>query len=162
MVPLDRMFPFQRSNRLLIPFTYSGVPTELVDAKVAGVKEAVAELKELGTSEPVIKVNVAITESGFAGIQDAFVYVDPKKEDDTLAGKPQLIYTHFVLQLVHTCNREDKGFLRWCCKRRVNRSRVEHGCRRSRGNGICVKCVCVSNTEQEDGQKWQRSEYYCT
>ena len=65
----------------------SGVPTELVEASVTGVKEAVANLTELGTSEPIIKINVVITESGFVGIQDAFAYVDPKKEDESLAGK---------------------------------------------------------------------------
>ena len=45
-----------------------------------------AELIENGAIEPVVKATVTITESGFAGVQDAIAYGEIKK-DESFAGE---------------------------------------------------------------------------
>lgn len=49
------------------------------------MKEALANLTELGAVDPVVKATVAISESGFLSIRDAHAYAEVK--DDSLTGK---------------------------------------------------------------------------
>lgn len=63
----------------------SGIPTDLVEAEISGVKEAFAELEEAGAVDPVVKATLAVSESGFAGIQDAVAYGEIK---ESLTGMP--------------------------------------------------------------------------
>lgn len=58
---------------------------DLLEAEITGVKEAFAELEEAGATEMVVKATLAISESGFAGIQEAVAFGDVKK-DDSFAG----------------------------------------------------------------------------
>lgn len=68
----------------LICFLNSGLPNDLSEVDVIGVKEALANLTEAGAIDPVVKATVMISESGFAGIQDAVAYGEIK--DDTFTG----------------------------------------------------------------------------
>ena len=79
------MSPLLDSIRLQILTSCSGIPTDLLEAEITGVKDAFAELEEAGAVDPVIKATLAVTESGFAGIEDAVAYGEIKK-DETLAG----------------------------------------------------------------------------
>ena len=49
------------------------------------MKDALANLTERGAAEPVVKLTVALTESGFAGVQDAVLFGEIK--DEGLIGK---------------------------------------------------------------------------
>lgn len=52
----------------------------MVEAKIGGVAEAIANLTEQGVFEPVIKTTIALSESGFVSISDA-VAVGEVKQD---------------------------------------------------------------------------------
>lgn len=52
---------------------------------MVGIAEAMLNLTERGAIDPVVKVTVALTDSGMASIQDAIVYGEIK--DDSIAGK---------------------------------------------------------------------------
>lgn len=58
----------------------------MLEAEISGVEAAIAELIEAGATEPVVKATVLVTESGFAGIQDAVAYGEIKK-DESFAGE---------------------------------------------------------------------------
>ncbi|KIJ47301.1 hypothetical protein M422DRAFT_249147 [Sphaerobolus stellatus SS14] len=60
-------------------------PSEISQFRIEGVAEALGNLTERGAIEPVIKVNVVLTESGFAIVQDAVAHGEIK--DDSIAGK---------------------------------------------------------------------------
>jgi hypoxia up-regulated 1 len=49
------------------------------------VSEAIGNLTERGAVDPVVKVTVQLSESGFAGIQDAIAYGEIK--DTSFAGE---------------------------------------------------------------------------
>ncbi|KAI5119564.1 hypothetical protein M0805_005628 [Coniferiporia weirii] len=82
---------FKRKDDFVVTMSYrgsvgAGLPTELLEAEIIGVKEALAELAEAGAIDPVVKATLALSESGFAGIQDAVAYGEIKK-DESFAGK---------------------------------------------------------------------------
>ena len=52
-----------------------------MEAELSGVKEALAELTEAGAVDPVVKATLVLSESGFAGIQNAIAYGEIKKDD---------------------------------------------------------------------------------
>ena len=58
---------------------------DLLEAEITGVKEAFAELEEAGATDMVVKATLAVSESGFAGIQEAVAFGDIKK-DESLTG----------------------------------------------------------------------------
>ncbi|KAH8112056.1 actin-like ATPase domain-containing protein [Phellopilus nigrolimitatus] len=83
---------FKRKDDFVLRMGYkasveAGFPTELLQAEISGVKEALAELVEAGAVDPVVKATVVLSESGFAGIQDAVAYGEIKKDDESFAGK---------------------------------------------------------------------------
>ena len=61
-----------------------GYPTDFIEAEIHGVGEAVKNITEAGATDPVVKATVVVSESGFAGIQDAVAYGEIK--DDSLSG----------------------------------------------------------------------------
>lgn len=63
----------------------SGIPTDLLETDILGVKEAIANLTERGAIDPVVKATVVLSESGFAAIQDAVAYGEIK--DSSITGK---------------------------------------------------------------------------
>lgn len=63
----------------------SGYPTDLLEANIKGVAEALKNLTEAGAIDPVVKATVSLSESGFASIQDAVAFGEIK--DDSIAGK---------------------------------------------------------------------------
>ena len=63
----------------------SGYPTDLLEANIKGVAEALKNLTEAGATDPVVKATVSLSESGFASIQDAVAFGEIK--DDSIAGK---------------------------------------------------------------------------
>ena len=54
------------------------VPTEILEAHITGIPEAIGNLTERGAVDPVVKVTVVLSESGFAGVQDAIAYGEVK------------------------------------------------------------------------------------
>ncbi|KAG9310975.1 Hsp70 protein-domain-containing protein [Chiua virens] len=64
-----------------------GFPREILQVDITGVREAVANLTDRGATDPVVKLTVALSESGFVSAKEAVVYGDIKSE--TLAGMLQ-------------------------------------------------------------------------
>lgn len=58
-------------------------PSQISQAEILGVNEALANLTERGAIDPVVKVTVALSESGFAVLQDAVVFGEIKDESIT-------------------------------------------------------------------------------
>lgn len=52
----------------------------IVEAKIGGVTEAIANLTEQGVVEPVIKTTITLSESGFVSISDAVAIGEVKQE----------------------------------------------------------------------------------
>jgi hypoxia up-regulated 1 len=52
----------------------------IVEAKIGGVAEAIANLTEKGVLEPVIKTTIALSESGFVSISDAIAVGEVKQD----------------------------------------------------------------------------------
>lgn len=52
----------------------------VVEAKIGGVAEAIANLTEQGVFEPVIKTTIALSESGFVSISDAIAVGEVKQD----------------------------------------------------------------------------------
>ena len=65
-------------------FYDSGYPTDLYEVSIAGISEALANLTEAGATEPMVKINVFLSESGLVTVQDAVVHGEIK--DTTLTG----------------------------------------------------------------------------
>lgn len=65
---------------------FRGIPTEILEAEISGVAEAIGNLTERGAVDPVVKVTVVLSESGFTGIQDAIAYGEVK--DSSFTGAP--------------------------------------------------------------------------
>ena len=53
----------------------SGYPTDLVEVEITGIPEALKNLTEAGAVDPMVKINVHLSESGFVSVQDAVVQV---------------------------------------------------------------------------------------
>jgi len=52
----------------------------IVEAKIGGVAEALANLTEKGVLEPLIKTTIALSESGFVSISDAIAIGEVKQD----------------------------------------------------------------------------------
>lgn len=81
---------FRRKDDFSLKLTYrsppvAGYPTDLLEAEIKGIPEALKNLTEAGATDPVIKATVMLSESGFASIQDVIAFGEIK--DDTIAGK---------------------------------------------------------------------------
>ncbi|KAI6117497.1 heat shock protein 70 family [Pisolithus croceorrhizus] len=61
-----------------------GFPREILEAQISGVVEALGNLTERGAIDPVIKVTVALSQSGFVSVEEAIAYGEVKS---TIAGK---------------------------------------------------------------------------
>lgn len=61
-----------------------GFPREILEAQISGVAEALGNLTERGAIDPVIKVTVALSDSGFVSVEEAVAYGEIKS---SIAGK---------------------------------------------------------------------------
>lgn len=61
-----------------------GIPSKIIEAELVGIQEAITNLTEAGVKEPVVKLTVSISDSGFATLEDAIVFGEMK--DDSIAG----------------------------------------------------------------------------
>jgi hypoxia up-regulated 1 len=80
---------FRRKNDFSLAFSYkeppaSEFPVELLDARISGVAEALANITEAGGVDPVVKATILYSESGFVSVPEAIAYAEIK--DDSLAG----------------------------------------------------------------------------
>jgi hypoxia up-regulated 1 len=57
----------------------------VLEADIVGVAEAIANLTERGAIDPVVKVTLTLSESGFVSVSDALVFGEIK--DDSITGK---------------------------------------------------------------------------
>ncbi|KAI0063322.1 actin-like ATPase domain-containing protein [Artomyces pyxidatus] len=81
---------FRRKDDFALAFAYKEAPAgefpvELLEARIAGVKEALANITDGGGVDPIIKATILLSESGFVSVPEAFAYADIK--DDSIAGK---------------------------------------------------------------------------
>jgi hypoxia up-regulated 1 len=81
---------FKRKEDFPLTLSYKaspapGFPTHLLDAQIKGVAEAVKNLTDSGATDPVVKVTIVLSESGFASVKDAVV-VGEIKEDESFTG----------------------------------------------------------------------------
>jgi hypoxia up-regulated 1 len=57
----------------------------MLEADLVGVTEAIAKLTERGAVDPVVKVTLTLSESGFVNVSDAVVFGEIK--DDSITGE---------------------------------------------------------------------------
>ncbi|KAI9432685.1 actin-like ATPase domain-containing protein [Lactarius indigo] len=81
---------FRRSSDFSLAFSYKEAPSgdfpaDLLDARISGVKEALANITEAGGVDPIIKATILFSESGFVSVPEAVAYAELK--DDSIAGK---------------------------------------------------------------------------
>lgn len=81
---------FKRKDDFTLSLSYRtaparGFPAGLLEAKIGGVAEALKNLTEAGAVEPVVKATLALSESGFASVKEAFMVGEVK--DESIAGK---------------------------------------------------------------------------
>ncbi|KAI9463516.1 Hsp70 protein-domain-containing protein [Russula earlei] len=81
---------FRRKNDFSLAFSYkeppgSEVPVELLDVRISGVAEVLANITEAGGVDPVIKATILFSDSGFVSVPEAIAFAEIK--DDSLAGK---------------------------------------------------------------------------
>ena len=62
----------------------SGYPTDILEAELRGVSEALQNLTDSGAVDPVVKATVVLSESGFVSIQDTIAFGEIK--DESLTG----------------------------------------------------------------------------
>ena len=72
----------------------SGYLTDILEAELRGVSEALQNLTDLGAVDPVVKATVVISESGFVSIQDAIAFGEVKHE--SLTGKFRFYSFYFI------------------------------------------------------------------
>jgi hypoxia up-regulated 1 len=60
-----------------------GIPSKFIEAELVGVQEAITNLTEAGAKEPVVKLTVGISDSGFATLEDAIAFGDIKEDSIT-------------------------------------------------------------------------------
>ncbi|KAG1889585.1 uncharacterized protein F5891DRAFT_1214806 [Suillus fuscotomentosus] len=82
-----RLLMFKRKDDFSVILNYpnevmSLVSCEILEAKNVGICEAIDNLTEHGTVDPVIKATVVLSESGFVSVGDAIVY--GKIKDDSI------------------------------------------------------------------------------
>jgi hypoxia up-regulated 1 len=56
-----------------------------MEVEIGNIEEAIGNLTELGTSDPVVKATITLSESGFILMPDAIAFSDIK--DDTITGE---------------------------------------------------------------------------
>ncbi|KAF8269636.1 actin-like ATPase domain-containing protein [Lactarius quietus] len=81
---------FRRKNDFSLAFSYKeppavDFPVDLLDARISGVEEALANITEAGGIDPVIKATILFSESGFVSVPEAVAYAELK--DDSITGK---------------------------------------------------------------------------
>ncbi|KAI0052486.1 actin-like ATPase domain-containing protein [Auriscalpium vulgare] len=81
---------FKRKDDFTLTFAYKeppagAFPVELLEARIAGIPEALANITASGGVDPIIKATILLSESGFVSVPEAFAYADIK--DDSIAGK---------------------------------------------------------------------------
>lgn len=74
---------------ILIFVCFSGYPTDLYEADITGIAEALKNLTEAGAIDPQVKINVHLSESGFVTVTDAVVHGEIK--DESLTGQEPFI-----------------------------------------------------------------------
>ncbi|TDL26892.1 actin-like ATPase domain-containing protein [Rickenella mellea] len=94
-VGVKKTLTFKRKDDFGIKMAYEnaaapGFPTDLLEAQISGVKEAIGNLTERGAIDPVVKATAVMSESGFATIQDAIAFGEIK--DTTIAGKLKSLF----------------------------------------------------------------------
>jgi hypoxia up-regulated 1 len=52
----------------------------VIEARIGGIGEAIANLTERGVFEPVVKATIALSESGFVSITDAIAVGEVKQD----------------------------------------------------------------------------------
>lgn len=82
---------FKRKDDFTIYFDYKdvpvpGFPTRMIEVHINGVADAVANMTEMGVTDPVvIKATISLSDSGFISVSDAIAYGEIK--DESLTGK---------------------------------------------------------------------------
>ncbi|OBZ74655.1 Heat shock protein 17 [Grifola frondosa] len=81
---------FKRQDDFSLKLAYKaspglGFPTDILEAGIVGVREAIQNLTDLGAIDPIVKATVVLSESGFASVRDAIAFGEFK--DESLAGK---------------------------------------------------------------------------
>ncbi|KAI0688008.1 actin-like ATPase domain-containing protein [Cytidiella melzeri] len=81
---------FKRKDDFVLKLAYktapgSGYPTDILEADIKGVQEALKTLTDAGAVDPVIKATVVLSESGFTNIQDVVAFGEFK--DESITGK---------------------------------------------------------------------------
>lgn len=81
---------FKRHDDFNLAFQYKqpiapGYPTDFLETRIGGVKEALANITAEGGSDPVIKATLALSESGFIAVPEAVAFADAK--DDSITGE---------------------------------------------------------------------------
>ncbi|KAF7326636.1 Actin-like ATPase domain-containing protein [Mycena venus] len=89
-VGTKKTLTFKRKEDFVINFDYKdsvapGFPTRFLEVGIEGVAEAIANLTELGATDPVVKATVTLSESGFVSVSSAVAFGEIK--DDSIAGK---------------------------------------------------------------------------
>ncbi|KAJ7756232.1 Hsp70 protein-domain-containing protein [Mycena metata] len=89
-VGTKKILTFKRKDDFVINFDYKtapapGFPTRFLEVGITGVAEAIANLTELGATEPVVKATLVLSESGFVSVSSAVAFGEIK--DDSIAGK---------------------------------------------------------------------------
>ena len=82
---------FKRKEDFALALSYRappvrGYPAGLLEAQIGGVAEALKNLTDRGAAEPVVKATLALSESGFASVKEAFMVGEIK--DESITGKP--------------------------------------------------------------------------
>ncbi|CAL1698248.1 unnamed protein product [Somion occarium] len=81
---------FKRKDDFNVKLTYRsppvpGYPSDILEAEIKGIPEALKNLTDLGAVDPVVKATVVLSESGFVSVQDPVAFGEIK--DDSLSGK---------------------------------------------------------------------------
>ncbi|KAJ6520608.1 Hsp70 protein-domain-containing protein [Mycena vulgaris] len=89
-VGTKKTLTFKRKEDFVINFDYKspvapGFPTRFLEVGITGVAEAIANLTELGATDPVIKATLTMSESGFVSVTNAVAFGEIK--DESIAGK---------------------------------------------------------------------------
>lgn len=99
---------FRRKNDFSLAFSYkespaSGFPVDLLDARISGVAEALANITEAGGIDPVIKATILFSESGFVSVPEAVAYAEIK--DDSITGASARRGGMVALLLMYACRK---------------------------------------------------------
>jgi hypoxia up-regulated 1 len=84
----SKTLTFKRKEDFAIDFDYKqppahGLPARFMEVDIKGVAEAIGNLTERGAVDPVVKVKVSLSASGFVSVTDAHAYGEIKDESIT-------------------------------------------------------------------------------